>query len=157
MSHQRINTVLAVLVVLAGFYFGLSFLLDPQNSAAGFGIDPWPREPGYFVVKGVRDIAYALTALILLLLRHRRAIGWVVLADAVIPIGDCIAVMTNGGTVAYALAVHGSAAVLVLLTAASLLWETRKRRNPDHETPDHETAEHETLKDEHPEHESLTR
>jgi hypothetical protein len=130
MSHHRINTVLAALVVLAGLYFGLGFLLDPQSAAAGFGIDPWPREPGYFVVKGVRDIAYALTALILLLFRHRRALGWVVLADAVIPIGDCVAVSTNGGTVAYALAVHGSAAVLVLIVAASLLWETRKRATP---------------------------
>ncbi|MEU4443355.1 DUF4267 domain-containing protein [Actinosynnema sp. NPDC050801] len=127
MSHQRVNTGLAVLVVLAGFYFGLSFLLNPQGSAAGFGIDPWPEGSGYFVVKGVRDIAYALTALILLLFGHRRALGWVVLADAIIPIGDCIAVFTNGGTVAYALAVHGSAAVLVLVIGASLLWETRTR------------------------------
>ncbi|NUT46294.1 MAG: DUF4267 domain-containing protein [Saccharothrix sp.] len=129
MSHRRINTVLGALVVVAGLWFGLGFLLDGQGSAAGFGIDPWPQAEagGYFVVKGVRDIAYALTALILLLLGHRRALGWVVLADAVIPIGDCIAVFTNGGTVAYALAVHGSAAALVLVTAASLLWETRKR------------------------------
>jgi hypothetical protein len=127
MFHQRINTVLAALVVLAGFYFGLGFLLDGPGAAAGFGIDPWPENNGYFVVKGVRDIAYALTALVLLLLGHRRALGWVVLADAIIPIGDCVAVFTNGGTVAYALAVHGSAAVLVLLTGASLLWETRKR------------------------------
>ncbi|ROP36377.1 DUF4267 domain-containing protein [Saccharothrix texasensis] len=126
MTHQRINTVLAALVVLAGFSFGLNFLLDGPGAAAGFGIDPWPEGNGYFVVKGVRDLAYGLTALILLLLRHRRALGWVVLADAIIPIGDCVAVMTDGGTVGYALAVHGSAAVLVLVTAASLLWETRK-------------------------------
>lgn len=141
MSHHRINTVLGVLVVLAGFYFGLGFLLDPQGSAAGFGIDPWPEGNGYFVVKGVRDIAYALTALILLLLRHRRALGWVVLADAVIPIGDCIAVMSNGGTVAHALAVHGSAAVLVLAVAASMLWETRKRATATSETVKPQTLE----------------
>ncbi|MEU4745340.1 DUF4267 domain-containing protein [Actinosynnema sp. NPDC023658] len=129
MSHQRINTVLATFVVLAGFAFGLNFLLDPLGAASGFGIDPWPQGEagGYYVVKGVRDLAYGLTALVLLLLGHRRALGWVVLADAIIPIGDCIAVMSNGGTVGYALAVHGSAAVLVLVTAASLLWETRKR------------------------------
>ncbi|PSL56061.1 uncharacterized protein DUF4267 [Saccharothrix carnea] len=143
MSHHRVNTGLAVLVVLAGCYFGLSFLLDPQNSAAGFGIDPWPEGNGYFVVKGVRDLAYALTALILLLLRHRRALGWVVLADAIIPIGDCVAVMTNGGTVAYALMVHGSAAVLVLTVAASLLWETRKRETLRQETPQRETPRQE--------------
>ncbi|MFJ6671595.1 DUF4267 domain-containing protein [Actinosynnema sp. NPDC091369] len=127
MTHHRVNTVLGVLVVLAGLYFGLGFLLDGQGAAAGFGINPWPENDGYFVVKGVRDLAYALTALVLLLLRHRRALGWVVLVDAIIPIGDFFAVVTNGGTVAYALAVHGSAAVLVLIVAASLLWETRKR------------------------------
>ncbi|MCP2246957.1 DUF4267 domain-containing protein [Lentzea aerocolonigenes] len=117
---MRFTTVMAWLVVLAGFYFGLSYLLNGEGSAAGFGIvDP----AGYYVVKGVRDLAYALTALILLVMKQRRALGWVVLADAIIPIGDCLAVMTHGGTVAYALMVHGSAAVLVLLTAWLLLRE----------------------------------
>jgi hypothetical protein len=36
--------------------------------------------------------------------------------------------MTHGGTVGYALAVHGSAAVLVLLTAGLLLRETAPAR-----------------------------
>src|ERR1044072_5027185 len=129
MSHKRFNTVLAVLVVLAGFCFGLGFLLNGQSAAAGFGIDPWPQgeAAGYFVVKGVRDIAYGLTALVLLLLGHRRALGWVVLAAAIIPIGACVAVFGNGGSGGYALAGHGSAAALVLIAAGSLLWEPRKR------------------------------
>ncbi|AHH97264.1 DUF4267 domain-containing protein [Kutzneria viridogrisea] len=124
MSLKRVTTVLAALVVLAGFGFGLDFLLNPQ-AAAGFGITPWPQgeATGYFVVKGVRDLAYGLVALILLLHGQRRLLGWVVLADAIIPLGDCLAVMTHGGTVGYALAVHGSAAVLVLITAALLLRE----------------------------------
>lgn len=118
---MRLTTVMAWLVVLAGFVFGLNYLLNGQGAAAGFGIvDPG----GYYIVKGVRDIAYALTALILLVLRQRRALGWVVLADSIIPIGDCLAVITHGGTVGHALAVHGSAAVLVLITAALLLRET---------------------------------
>ena len=119
--RSRLTTVMGWLVVLAGFNFGLGYLLNGAGAAESFGIaDP----AGYYVVKGVRDLAYALTALILLLMKQRRALGWVVLADAIIPIGDCLAVMTHGGTVAYALAVHGSAAVLVLLTAGLLLWET---------------------------------
>ena len=118
---MRLTTIMGWLVVLAGFYFGLSFLLNGDGSAAGFGIvDP----DGYYVVKGVRDLAYALTALILLLMGQRRALGWVILADSIIPIGDCLAVITHGGTVGYALMVHGSAAVLVLLTAGLLLRET---------------------------------
>ncbi|ANZ38196.1 hypothetical protein BBK82_21150 [Lentzea guizhouensis] len=112
---------MAWLVVVAGFVFGLNFLLNGHGAAAGFGIvDP----SGYYVVKGVRDLAYALTALILLVLRQRRALGWVVLADSVIPIGDFFSVVTSGGSLAYAAAVHGSAAVLVLITAALLLRES---------------------------------
>ena len=122
---MRLTTIMGWLVVLAGFCFGLGYLLNGDGAAAGFGIvDP----DGYYVVKGVRDIAYALTALILLLMNQRRALGWVVLADSIIPIGDCLAVITHGGTVGYALAVHGSAAVLVLLTAALLLRETAPAR-----------------------------
>ncbi|WP_433261739.1 DUF4267 domain-containing protein [Actinosynnema sp. CS-041913] len=127
MILKRVNTVLSALVVLAGFWFGLNFLLDGDTAAAGFGITPWPTDEGtgYFIVKAVRDFAYALTALVLLLLGHRKALGWVVLADAIIPIGDGIAVLTHGGTAAYALAVHGTAAVLVLLTGVLLLVEQR--------------------------------
>ncbi|MET9626030.1 DUF4267 domain-containing protein [Lentzea sp. NPDC006480] len=118
---MRLTTIMAWLVVLAGFVFGLNFLLNGPGAAAGFGVaDP----SGYYVVKGVRDLAYGLTALILLLLKQRRALGWVVLADAIIPIGDCLAVLTSGGPLSIALSVHGSAAVLVLLTAGLLLRET---------------------------------
>ena len=126
---KRLTTVLAVLVVLAGFSFGLNFLITGVDAAAGFGIAPWPTDEGagYYVVKGVRDIAYGATALILLLMGHRKALGFVILADAVIPIGDAIAVATHGGTVGFALAVHGSAAALVILTGVLLLVEQRRK------------------------------
>jgi hypothetical protein len=123
---MRFTTVMSWLVVVAGFWFGLGYLLNGDGAAAGFGIvDP----DGYYIVKGVRDLAYGLTALILLLLKQRRALAWVVLADSIIPIGDFFAVITHGGTVGYALAVHGSAAVLVLLTAGLLLRETAPARS----------------------------
>lgn len=123
---MRLTTVMSWLVVLAGFVFGLNYLFNGQGAAAGFGIvDP----DGYYIVKGVRDLAYGLTVLILLLLGQRRALAWVVLADSIIPIGDCLAVVISGGSVGYALAVHGSAAVLVLVTAGLLLRETAPARS----------------------------
>ncbi|WP_309112111.1 DUF4267 domain-containing protein [Saccharothrix sp.] len=126
---KRLNTVLAGLIVLAGFYFGLSFLILGADAAAGFGITPWPTDEGagYYVVKGVRDIAYGTTALILLLMGHRKALGYVILSNAIMPIGDCIAVATHGGTIGYALAVHGSAAVMVILIGVLLLVEQRRK------------------------------
>jgi hypothetical protein len=124
MTRHRITTVLAVLCGLAGLFFGLNFLLNP-HAADSFGITPWPTgdAAGYFVVKAVRDIAYGLVLLVLLARGHRRTLGWVVLIDALIPLGDGTAVVTHGGTWAHALSVHYSAAALVVLTAALLLTE----------------------------------
>jgi hypothetical protein len=125
MVLKRCNTVLSVLVVLAGLGFGLNFLLNGEGAAAGFGIDPWPEgdAAGYLIVKGVRDIAYGLTALVLLVLGQRRALGWVVLAHVIIPVGDCLAVLSHGGSVPQALAMHGAAAVLVTVVGLLLLRE----------------------------------
>ncbi|MEU9132370.1 DUF4267 domain-containing protein [Kitasatospora sp. NPDC048540] len=131
MSRQRITTVLAVLTGATVIFFGLNFLLNPA-APDGFGITPWPQgnATGYFVVKGVRDLAVGGTVLVLLALGQRRALGWVVLLDALVPLGDATAVTTHGGTLGFALAVHGSAACVVLLTAALLLTEGRTAPAP---------------------------
>jgi hypothetical protein len=126
--RNKITTALAVACGLAGLVFGLNFLLNP-HAANGFGISPWPTgdAAGYFVVKAVRDIAYGLVVLVLLARGHRRTLGWVVLIDALIPLGDGIAVLTHGGSVTTALSIHFSAATLVLITAALLLTERTPR------------------------------
>lgn len=125
MTRYRLTTLLAVICAIAPLYFGLSFLLDPGGAPDGYGIEPWPtgNADGYFVVKGVRDIAAAAVMFLLLGLGRRRILGWVVLINAVIPIGDGLAVVTHGGTTETALTVHGSALAFVLLTAALLLTE----------------------------------
>lgn len=126
---RKITTVLAVLCGLAGLYFGLNFLLNPQ-AAAGFGITPGPvgDAAGYLVVKGVRDIAYGLVVLVLLARGHRQTLGVVVLIDALIPLGDGLAVGTHGGSWVTASEIHFSSAVLVLITAALLLTEKWRAR-----------------------------
>ncbi|MER6143607.1 DUF4267 domain-containing protein [Streptomyces sparsogenes] len=129
MSKQRITTALVILTAAAPLFFGLNFLLNPHGAPDGFGIEPWPQgnAQGYFVVKGVRDLAIGATALILLALGQRRALGWVILVDATVPLGDALAVVTHGGTLTTALTVHVSAACVVLLTAGMLLAEGRTR------------------------------
>ena len=127
---KHLNTVLVSLIVAAGLFFGLNFLITGADAAAGFGIEPWPtgNAAGYYTVKGVRDIAYGLTALVLLIHGQRRVLPWVVLVNTIIPTGDMIAVITHGGTVGFALAVHGSAVVLLLLTATLLFIEQYRTR-----------------------------
>ncbi len=125
MSLHRITTILTALTGAAVVFIGLRFLLDPQGAASGFGIAPWPRgnAAGYFVVKGVRDGACGAIVLILLALRQRRALGWVLLTDAIIPIGDAISVLTHGGPPATAYGVHGATAALVVVLALLFLRE----------------------------------
>ncbi|WP_220138903.1 DUF4267 domain-containing protein [Nocardia sp. GTS18] len=128
-ARYRVTTVMAVICAAAPLYFGLSFLLAPESSPAGFGIAPWPtgNADGYFVVKGVRDISTAAVAFLVLALGHRRVLGWIVLINAAIPFGDALAVVTHGGTVTTALTVHISAMLFVVLTAALLLTERPAR------------------------------
>ena len=57
-------------------------------------------------VKGVRDIASGLIAVILLAARMPRVLGWLELAASTIPIGDAIIVRSNGPK-ATAYGVHG--------------------------------------------------
>ncbi|GAA4484137.1 DUF4267 domain-containing protein [Rhodococcus olei] len=132
MTRYRLTTLLAVISAAAPLYFGLSFLFNPVGAPQGFGIEPWPtgNADGYFVVKGVRDIAAAAVMFLLLGLGRRRVLGWVVLINAVIPTGDALAVVSHGGTTARALTVHGSALAFVLLTAALLLTERPRAAEP---------------------------
>ncbi|WP_326770947.1 DUF4267 domain-containing protein (plasmid) [Streptomyces sp. NBC_01591] len=134
MKRHHITTALAVLTGATVLFFGLNFLLNPDGAPAGFGIAPWPKgnADGYFVVKGIRDIAVAFTVFLLLALGQRRTLGWVVLIDAIIPLGDMLTVVTHGGTFTTALSVHVSAAAVVVLTAVMLLTEgsTRTTQQP---------------------------
>ncbi|TGA91589.1 DUF4267 domain-containing protein [Streptomyces sp. MZ04] len=125
MTRYRLTTLLSLIVGAAPLFFGLNFILNPGGAPDGYGIEPWPtgNADGYFIVKGVRDIAAAGVTFLLLGLGKRQVLGWAVLINAVIPLGDALAVVTHGGTVTTALTVHISAAAVVVLTAALLLTE----------------------------------
>ncbi|MCX5342419.1 DUF4267 domain-containing protein [Streptomyces atratus] len=125
MTKRHFTTALALITGAAVLFFGLNFLLNPGGAPDGFGIEPWPQgnAAGYFVVKGVRDLAVAATVFLLLARGQRRTLGWVVLIDAILPLGDAFAVLTHGGSLTTALSVHISAASVVLLTAVMLLTE----------------------------------
>ncbi|MFI5634617.1 DUF4267 domain-containing protein [Streptomyces sp. NPDC051664] len=134
MTKRHFTTALALITGAAVLFFGLNFLLNPEGAPDGFGIEPWPQgnAAGYFVVKGVRDLAVAATVFLLLARGQRRTLGWVVLIDAILPLGDALAVLTHGGSLTTALSVHFSAASVVLLTAVMLLTERPAAGSAEH-------------------------
>ncbi|MEV6522436.1 DUF4267 domain-containing protein [Longispora sp. NPDC051575] len=123
---KRLATGLAVLGALFILYIGISYLLNPVGTATGFGVPTWPTHDGtaFLAVKGVRDIASGLVILALLLTGHRRALGWAMLALTFVPAGDMVIVLSEGGSRAVALGVHGLTAVAVAVTAGLLLRES---------------------------------
>ncbi|BCJ37278.1 hypothetical protein Athai_47810 [Actinocatenispora thailandica] len=132
MSRKTVNTVLITAGILFIGYVGVSYVLTPETTAPGFGLPHWPSGDGdgFLILKGIRDIVSGLVLAILLVTGHRRALGWVLLATALTPLGDMTTVLAHHGSAAVAFAVHGLTAALVVLTGLLTLRETRTTTAP---------------------------
>ena len=137
MSLKNVNTVLATAVILFVLYLGLSFILTPETSAPGVGLPNWPSGDGggFLIMKGIREFAMGLVIGILLVTGHRRALGWVLLMEAVAPFGDMINVLAHHGSMAAAFGIHGLTSALIAVTGLLILRETRKARRPLRRAP----------------------
>lgn len=126
-SLKTVTTALTAAIVLFVLSFGTTYLLAPETIAPGFGLPTWPAGDGggFLVLKGVRDVVGGLVPAVLLLTGQRRALGWVLLVEALIPLGDMTTVLAHGGSVGVALGVHGLTAVLLAVTGLLVLRETR--------------------------------
>ncbi|RKE18253.1 DUF4267 domain-containing protein [Streptomyces sp. TLI_171] len=126
----RLATAGAVLISLFIIYVGTSFLVAPESTAAGFGFTEWPHggAAGFLRIKGNRDVVMGLAPLALLLTGHRRALGWVLLAESFAAFADCFTVLANHGSVVTAFAVHFATALFVVATAVLLLTERGARQ-----------------------------
>ncbi|MCX5430113.1 DUF4267 domain-containing protein [Streptomyces sp. NBC_00257] len=130
MSLKNVNTVLASAGALFVLYLGLSFILTPETSTPGVGLPNWPDGDGdgFLVMKGIREFAMGLVIGILLVTGHRRALGWVLLMEAVAPFGDMINVLAHHGSVAAAFGIHGLTSALIAITGLLILRETGNAR-----------------------------
>ena len=128
MSLKKINTVLAAAFILFILWFGVEFILSPETTAPGFGLPGWPSGDGggFLIIKGIRDVVLALVLGILLVTGHRRALGWVLLVEALAAYGDMATVLAHHGSVATALGVHGLTATRMVVIGLLMLRETRK-------------------------------
>ena len=113
---------LAILVGVAIIAIGVRFVVAPRVAAIGYGVPA--KEDGdaaYLTVKGVRDIVYGLIDVTLVAFAGHLAAGLFMLVVALVPLGDAVIVLRNGGTRATAFGVHFATAVVILVDAALLL------------------------------------
>jgi len=110
---------LAIVLNLLILFIGLRFLFAPWAAASGYGV-PAKQDIAYLTIKGLRDSSYGLISLALLVFVGARAEAWFMLLVALVPLGDTIIVLRNGGTKAVAFGIHFATAVVVLVSAALL-------------------------------------
>ncbi|MGN9846366.1 DUF4267 domain-containing protein [Nonomuraea sp. H19] len=110
---------LAIILNLMCLVIGARFLLVPYAAAAGYGV-PAKTDRAYLTIKGLRDGTYGLVGLALLVFAGARAEAWFILIATLLPLGDTLIVLRNGGTKAAAFGIHFATAVIMLLTAALL-------------------------------------
>ena len=84
-----------------------------------------PADPGgdvgaYLTIKGLRDGTLGLVGLALLAFAGAQAEAWLMLVVALVPLGDTLIVLRNGGTKAVAFGIHFATAVVVLISAVLL-------------------------------------
>ncbi|MFD8806389.1 DUF4267 domain-containing protein [Streptomyces sp. NPDC059597] len=113
---------LAVVLDLFCVFLGYRFLFQPASAAAGYGVPARPEGDAgaYLSVKGLRDGTFGLVGLALLFFAGASAEAWFMLCVALVPLGDTLIVLRNGGTRAVAFGIHFATAVVVLISAALL-------------------------------------
>ena len=128
MSLKTVNTALTTAGVLFVLWFGVTYVVSPETIAPSFGLPSWPAGDGggFLILKGIRDVVGGLVLGVLLVTGQRRALGWALLVESLIPFGDMTTVLAHDGSTAAAFGVHGLTAVLIVTTGLLTLRETRK-------------------------------
>ena len=111
--------IVAVLACVFIILIGLRFLLAPRAATLAYGIAEGDVR-GLTAIKGVRDIASGVILLVVWAVAGPVALGWALLAAALIPIGDALIVATSG-KLAAALSIHGVTAVLMVAAGLVLV------------------------------------
>ena len=118
----------ALLLALAIIGIGACYVVSPRPATRGFGL-PLPEDGAnttwWLRLKGIRDIVSGLAVVALLTWGGRRAVGMLLLVDALIPVGDMLLVLAAKGSAGRAFGIHGVTAVLMILVAIPLLMGGR--------------------------------
>ena len=112
---------IAWIVALGIVAIGVAYTAGSERNAAGFGL-PRPLERdarGWWQVKGVRDIVSGVLVIVAII-TGAPELWWLILVLSLIPLGDAIVVLTNGGRKSAAFGIHGATAAGMILAAALL-------------------------------------
>ncbi|CAD6545669.1 hypothetical protein LMG27952_04342 [Paraburkholderia hiiakae] len=115
---------LALFLAIAIIAIGTQYLVRPMTATRSFGL-PLPENGAniawWLRLKGVRDIASGLAVLAFMVCGTPLGIGTILLALALIPVGDMLLILAAKGSTKSAFGMHGATAALMVFTAISMM------------------------------------
>jgi hypothetical protein len=89
--------------------------------ATAFGLPQLPEQQtrGWWQVKGVRDIVSGFLVIVVIITAPAD-LWWLILVLSLIPFGDALVVLTNGGRKSAAFGIHGATAAAMIIAALLL-------------------------------------
>jgi hypothetical protein len=115
---------LAALLAAAIIVIGAFYLLSPQRLTPSFGLIPPASDTNtraWLRLKGIRDIASGLLVLTMMFTLGPRAVGIVLLVEALVPFGDMSIILLSRGSKSTALSVHGVTCAVMLIVGLFLI------------------------------------
>src|SRR5699024_10744998 len=102
---------------------GVLFLARPRTIAMTFGLPALPPEEAtpWLRLKGIRDLTTGIVAVTLLLLAPPTVVGWILLAYAIIPVGDAAIVLAARRDSKDAYGIDAAKVMIIIFGAIFLL------------------------------------
>jgi len=118
---QTVGLVIAWAVAIGIIGIGIGYAAKSEMNATGFGLPQLPERGarGWWQVKGVRDIVSGVLVIIAII-AARADLWWLILVLSLIPLGDALVVLTNGGRKSAAFGIHGATAAAMIIAALLL-------------------------------------
>ena len=120
---MQIVGLLIVWVVAIGIIgIGIAYVAKSETNAAGFGLPRLPERDarGWWQVKGVRDIVSGVIVIVAIF-TARTDLWWLIIVLSLIPLGDAVVILTNGGRKSAAFGIHGATAAAMIIAALLLV------------------------------------
>jgi hypothetical protein len=118
---QIVGLVISWAVAIGIIGIGIGYAVKSERNATGFGLPQLPEREarGWWQVKGVRDIVSGVLVIVAIT-TARADLWWLILVLSLIPLGDALVVLTNGGRKSAAFGIHGATAVAMIIAALLL-------------------------------------
>ena len=115
---------MALLVAVGIIAIGTQYIVSPRPATRSFGL-PLPENgtniDWWLRLKGVRDIVSGLAVLAFMMWGAPSGVGLILLVEAIIPVGDMLAILAAKGSAKRAFGLHGLTAVFMVMAAIPLM------------------------------------